>query len=947
MASIGTARRFVKSVGSKFRSFRGAKPRRHRERQGPLFEILEPRLYLSASAAAFATSALADYGPKPPMLMMPLTAGRTSNASATTVAPVISQVAINYLAVPGGNWSLAIFGSGFGNQPAFNGTSDYILVTDVPLNGSSTWGAGYGGDWVWIDVTRWTNNEIDISKFTGSYTEYNWTINTGDSLSIVVANPMGGPESNIFSLTVPVATPAAEPNITSVDTVPSGTSSWNFSVSGSDLGTAPAASASDSSYLNLVDVTQHFSIGYIGSPVPVRVSSWTNTGMSISISSVGTYTVGAGDDMTLAVVNPQTGVISNQYQFTMPAAAPAANSPVISGVAMQPLAGAADNWTITITGSNFGTNTTPLSTSPDLLILDTTNNVPAGNTGDTVTANVTSWTDSQIVIQGCGGQYGQPGLAINSGDKLTVTITNPQTGEQGTSDVTVPAASAPAISSVSFQQTNGDWIMTVVGSGFGTQSAFTDNTTPYLQISDTTDGQNAGYSGDLANVTVTSWTDTSIVVTGFVGDNTGLKLVVINPGDAVSVTVWNAQADVESSAYSTTVPNSPNSPPSTDTKVAVSVSEDGNDTWTVGFSAGNFSTTYTIDAQLLQGILQAAQTAQDIESLLGDVPGFHIQTSIQDAPTLGFSLSGDLYFSPTGKLDAISLTDGVSVSGVGATIEGYFGLSFLNVGVGIEATAAAGVNGTVSLIDGNLVLSEGGYLSGTLQGFAEATVALWEGKAYVQGTLTASVAVSSSGYASAALTASGQVGVEVDSVPLFGGSPSPIWNDSYSLGSYPLGQWNFSIKTLVQGIINDATVAFDSYLGKPQASSVLAAAPLLAASGMGSTSSMTSSELTLPLAGNTDSLTVDPTLDMRQAGIVVTNNTTHSSTGGRTSYTAVGYSGVELAMAGANENATLSFANFASAPSVQASGVGFGNWDVGLLPNILESPLTVGSFWVA
>ena len=162
-----------------------------------------------------------------------------------------------------------------------------------------------------------------------------------------------------------------------------------------------------------------------------------------------------------------------------------------------------------------------------------------------------------------------------------------------------------------------------------------------------------------------------------------------------------------------------------------------------------------------------------------------------------------------------------------------------------------------------------------------------------------------------------------------------------------MGQWSFNIEPLVQDVLNDATVAFDSYLGKPQASSVLAAAPLLAASGMGSTSSMTSSELTLPLASNTDSLTADPTLDMRQAGIVVANNTTHSSTGGRTSYTAVGYSGVELVMAGANGSATLSFAHFASAPSVQASGVGFGNWDVGLLPNILESPLTVGSFRVA
>ena len=753
---------------------------------------------------------------------------------------------------------------------------------------------------------------------------------------------------NTSSSTVPAIT-AVAPTAASMA---SGGYNWGFAIQGSGFGTQSAFDVANS-YLNLSDATSGFSAGYTGDAVTADVTSWTDT--SIGISSLtgsygqGKYVIQPGDQMTLTVMNPQTGLVSNQYQFTMPATTPGTNAPAISNVSIQPLSGGSDNWSVTITGSNFGTQNPFSTTSPNLLVLDTTNNMPAGNTGDTVTANVTSWTDSQIVIQSFGGDYGQLGMVINPGDNLSITVTNPQTGEQGSLAVTVPSAVAPVISNVSFQPNNGDWVMTVVGSGFGTQPTFTDGTTPYLKILDTTDGQSAGYTGDLAKVTVTSWTDTSIEVTGFAGDNTGLNLVVINPGDAITVTVWNPQTKVESAAYSTTVPGTPGSPPAGDTQVAVSVSGDESNTWTVGFSAGNFSTTYTISAQLLQGILQAAQSVQDIESLLGDVPGFHIQTSIQNEPALGFSLSGDLYFSPTGKLDAVSLTDGISATGLGATIEGYFGLSFLNVGIGVEATVAAGINGTISLIGGNLALSEGGYLSGTLQGFAEATMALWEGKGYVQGTLTANVAASSAGYVSAALTASGQVGVELDSIPLFGGSPSPIWNASYGLGSYPLGQWSFNIGPLIQSVINNATGAFDSYLGNPQTSSTLAAAPLLATSSIGSTSSISLSALTLSLASNTVSHTMAtaPTLNARQPGIVQTINATHSSTADSTTSTVTRHPIPGFVLISTNRSSTLYFAGFASAPSVQAPGVGFEELGGRLLPNILESPLTVGSLWVA
>ena len=489
-------------------------------------------------------------------------------------------------------------------------------------------------------------------------------------------------------------------------------------------------------------------------------------------------------------------------------------SPDITNVSIQPLSGSSDNWTITITGSNFGTQSTPLTASPNLLILDKTNNVPAGNTGDSVTSNVTSWTDSQIIIQGFGGTYGQPGLTINPGDKISVTVTNPQTGEQGAFTVTVPSTAVPVISSISFQPNNGNWIMTVTGSGFGSYALFVSGTSPYLDISDSTTGLNAGHTGDWATVTVTSWTDNSIVVSGFGGSNYGVGLNVINPGDKISVTVWNPQTEAASAAFSTTTPQIAGTPPAGDTEVVVATSVDTSGNWTISFQGGGFSNSYTVNVSLLHGILNAVQTVQQIENLLGDVPGFHIQTDVEDNPTLSFSIEGDMYFSPTGNLDAASLKNGLSISGLGATVEGYFGLSFLNVGLYAGVSVSAGLNDNITLAGGEISMSGGGYASGTLQGGAEGTLALWEGKAYIQGTLGANFALSSSGYVSAALSVGGQVGLEVDSIPLFGGEGTPIWTTSYSLGSYTLGQWSFNIGPTVQDILNAAASDFKSFLAQ-------------------------------------------------------------------------------------------------------------------------------------
>lgn len=110
-----------------------------------------------------------------------------------------------------------------------------------------------------------------------------------------------------------------------------------------------------------------------------------------------------------------------------------AGAPVITAVsAILPSA----DQTITIRGSGFGYLPPYDGDSPWLEIVDLTANWTAGyvdplGNADGVTADVTSWTDSKIVISGLGGIYGAGVLnpyVLSPGDTVEIGVWNPQTG---------------------------------------------------------------------------------------------------------------------------------------------------------------------------------------------------------------------------------------------------------------------------------------------------------------------------------------------------------------------------------------------------------------------------------------------------------------------------------------------------------------------------------------
>ena len=138
----------------------------------------------------------------------------------------------------------------------------------------------------------------------------------------------------------------------------------------------------------------------------------------------------------------------------LPATAQSGGSPPVvtsvSSIAPGP------NQTITLVGSGFGSQTAYDGDSSYIEIADLTGNWTAGyiNNGspNQVTLNITSWTDSQIVIQGLTGAYGQNNWVLNLSDKVEVLVWNPQSGA-GPATLTVSvggqASTLPVITSVS------------------------------------------------------------------------------------------------------------------------------------------------------------------------------------------------------------------------------------------------------------------------------------------------------------------------------------------------------------------------------------------------------------------------------------------------------------------------------------------------------------------
>ena len=456
-----------------------------------------------------------------------LTVPGTPEITGVSVEPIVGT----------NNWNVTISGHGLGTQAAYIGDSADLTITD-----SGVGQAGFTGDAVTANVTAWNNNQVVINGLTGAYGQSGgWTLNGGDSLTIGVSNPQDSLAAADFNMVV-------TPIISSVSVEPLAGSSnnWTITINGSGFGTRAGYNNNDSPYLAIQDNTAGFNAGFSDDPITANVTSWNNTQIVIN-GLAGAYgsngaVIHSQDSLTVAVANVPTGAVANAFNTTA--------GPTITSASVEPLAGSTNNWNITINGSGFGTRAGYSNNdSPYLAIQDNTTHFNAGYSYDPVTANVTSWTDTQIIISGLGGAYGANGAVMNQGDALVVDVAGIQTGLVAKPFNTVAGTGILSVSVEPLAGSTNNWTITINGSGFGTRLGYSNNDSPYLAIQDNTTGFNAGFSDDPVTANVTSWTDTQIIISGLAGAY-GTNGWVISPGNSLTLAVANVQTGAVAQPFS-------------------------------------------------------------------------------------------------------------------------------------------------------------------------------------------------------------------------------------------------------------------------------------------------------------------------------------------------------------------------------------------------------------
>lgn len=100
----------------------------------------------------------------------------------TSVSQILAQ----------GIQTITIKGTGFGTLEPYNGDSPYIWIR----NETRGWNAGWTGnspiDYVTLGVSSWTDNQIILSGFTGSYGSSGWVHMNNDLITVSLWNPQRG-----------------------------------------------------------------------------------------------------------------------------------------------------------------------------------------------------------------------------------------------------------------------------------------------------------------------------------------------------------------------------------------------------------------------------------------------------------------------------------------------------------------------------------------------------------------------------------------------------------------------------------------------------------------------------------------------------------------------------------------------------------------------------------
>jgi hypothetical protein len=202
---------------------------------------------------------------------------------------------------------------------------------------------------------------------------------------------------------------------------------------------------------------------------------------------------------------------------------------------------------------------------------------------------------------------------------------------------------------------------------------------------------------------------------------------------------------------------------------------------------------------------------QAINAYLNSIPGWHLSGQIDKTPEYTGMVDGSIVIGANGILKSANVTLSGSAD-IAASIEGYYGISVLHVGVGVAADLSANIQATASysVITNTWYFGGSASIDGYAKGYASAMAWPLRGEIYVRGDLQANAAISSStGLASVNLAMVGSIGADAQMKSLFGGWTT-IGSVSKTLGSYgysatfDVGQW---LRSEIYGVASTTQAA--------------------------------------------------------------------------------------------------------------------------------------------
>ena len=313
--------------------------------------------------------------------------GYSKSAVATaayTISPVVSGPKIQSVSaiLPQQTQTITITGSGFGTHAAYVGDSTYISIKELD---GVTWQAGYANsgqgidDLVTLSITSWTDSQIVLAGFTGSYGSNGWVLSQGDNLYLSVWNPQTGAGpfncANIFVGAGPTTCGAISAAATPAFSVPAGTYKSAQSVTISDTtpgatiyyttdGTTPtsnssvyssAITVSSSETLEAIAAANGYSTSAVATAAYV-ISPQVAPGFTVSGTAVSVSPGSTTGNISTITVTPSGG-------FTGSVALTATISSSPAGAQYSPTLSFGSTTPVSITGPGAGTATLTISTT--------------------------------------------------------------------------------------------------------------------------------------------------------------------------------------------------------------------------------------------------------------------------------------------------------------------------------------------------------------------------------------------------------------------------------------------------------------------------------------------------------------------------------------------------------------------------------------------------------